>query len=124
MFKFTYENCFTAGLLDRYQKSSNLQVLGDEHEFSIAHCTGKVLYDARGMAGRNQDFLSPEMVDTMCLSFDTVVKCLFTNQLSRTGNLILSAEDCGVIANTNKERWAAALITANTCRAQVKKLHE
>ena len=75
------------------------------------------------MAGKNQNFLSPEMVDTMCLSSDTVVKCLFSNQLSRTGNLIMSAEACGVIANTNKERWGAALIAGNTCRNQVKKLH-
>ena len=76
------------------------------------------------MAGKNQDFLSQEMVDTVCLSSDKVVKCLFTNQLSRTGNLIMSAEACGVIANTNKERWGAALITGNTCRTEVKKLHE
>jgi hypothetical protein len=75
------------------------------------------------MAGKNQDFLSPEMVDTMRSSSDMVVKYLFTNQLSRTGNLIMSAEACGVISNTNKERWGAALIAGNTCRAQVKKFH-
>lgn len=99
-------------------------MLGDEHEFSIAHCTGEVSYDARDMAGKNQDFLSPQMVDTMRSSSDTVVKYLFTKQLSRTGNLIMSAEACGAIASTNKERWGAALIAGNTCRAQVKKLHE
>jgi hypothetical protein len=76
------------------------------------------------MAGKNQDFLSPAMVDTMCLSSDKVVKCLFTSQISRTGNLIMSAEACGVTANTNKERWGAALIPGNTCGAQVKKLHQ
>jgi hypothetical protein len=74
------------------------------------------------MVSKNQDFLFPAMVDTMCLSSDKVVKCLFTNQISRTGNLIMSAEACGVIANTNKERWGAALIPGSTCGAQVKKL--
>jgi myosin-3 len=75
------------------------------------------------MAGRNKDFLPPEMVDTMHSSLDKLVKCLFTSHLSHTGNLIMSAEASGIIANTNKERWGAALIAGNTSRAQVKKLH-
>jgi myosin-3 len=74
------------------------------------------------MVGRNQDFLPPEMVDTLRLSSDIVVKHLCTNQLSRTGNLIMSAEDCGVITNT-KDRWGAAMIAGNTCRARVKEFH-
>lgn len=32
------------------------------HEFSVAHYTGKLTYDARDMADKNRDFVPPEMV--------------------------------------------------------------
>jgi myosin-3 len=71
------------------------------------------------MVGKNQDFLPPEIVDTMRLSSDTVVKNLFINQFSRTGNLIMSAEDCGIISNI-KDRWGGPLIAGNTSKTKVK----
>jgi hypothetical protein len=107
-------------LLESSGKISHLKVLNG-HEFSIAHCTGKVLYDAQDMIGKNRDFLLPEMVDTLCLSSNKVVKLLFTNQLSNTGNLIMSAEDCGVITNM-KNRWGTALMAGNACRTRVRRL--
>jgi myosin-3 len=75
------------------------------------------------MICKNRDFLPPEMVDTLRLSSDNMVKLLFTNQLSRTGNLIMSAEDCGVNANMKKDRWGVTLMAGNACRARVKALH-
>ncbi|KDR20620.1 Neither inactivation nor afterpotential protein C [Zootermopsis nevadensis] len=107
---------FILGLLESSGKSSNLKVLNG-HEFSIAHYTGKVLYDAKDMIGKNRDFLPPEMVETLRLSSNDVVKLLFTNQLSNTGNLIMSAEDCGFITNM-KNRWGTALMAGNACRAR------
>jgi myosin-3 len=71
------------------------------------------------MVGKNQDFLPPDIIDTMRLSSDTVVKNLFTNQFSRTGNLIMSADDCGIITDT-KDRWGAPLIAGNTSKTRVK----
>jgi myosin-3 len=108
-----------AGLLESSGKSSHLKVLNG-HEFSIAHYTGKVSYDAQGMVGKNRDFLHPEMIDTLRLSTNQVVKLLFTNKLSNTGNLIMSAADCGVITNM-KHRWDAALTAGNVCRARVRR---
>jgi myosin-3 len=113
-------NCI-AGFLESSANNSYLKVQG-EKEFSVAHYAGRVSYNAQDMVGKNQDFLPPDIIDTMRLSSDTVVKNLFTNQFSRTGNLIMSADDCGIITNT-KDRWGAPLIAGNTSKTRVKRLH-
>lgn len=43
------------------KKSAHVQRASD-HEFSVAHYTGKVTYDARDIADKNRDFIPPEMV--------------------------------------------------------------
>lgn len=43
------------------KKSTHIQRVSG-HEFSIAHYTGKLTYDARDLADKNRDFLPPEMV--------------------------------------------------------------
>lgn len=74
-----------------------------KHEFSVAHYTGKVTYDARDMADKNRDFLPPEMVVTLRASNDAVVKILFANLLSKTGNL--------TVANQQQhDKWSHALV--------------
>lgn len=57
------------------------------HEFSVAHYTGKVNYDAREMADKNKDFLPPEMIETMRASTNLNLQQLFKNKLTKTGNL-------------------------------------
>ncbi|XP_059059333.1 neither inactivation nor afterpotential protein C [Achroia grisella] len=64
--------------------------LSGSHEFSVAHYTGKVNYDAREMADKNKDFLPPEMIETMRASTNTTVQQLFKNKLTKTGNLTMS----------------------------------
>ncbi|KAI5639668.1 myosin head (motor domain) domain-containing protein [Phthorimaea operculella] len=64
--------------------------LSGSHEFSVAHYTGKVNYDAREMADKNKDFLPPEMIETMRASINIHVQQLFRNKLTKTGNLTVS----------------------------------
>lgn len=35
------------------------------HEFSVAHYTGKITYDARELSDKNRDFVPPEMVSAI-----------------------------------------------------------
>lgn len=66
--------------------------LSGSHEFSVAHFTGKVNYDAREMADKNKDFLPPEMIETMRSSTNVIVQQLFKNKLTKTGNLTVSSD--------------------------------
>lgn len=43
-------------------KKSGHVMRASGHEFSVAHYTGKVTYDARELADKNRDFVPPEMV--------------------------------------------------------------
>lgn len=45
------------------------------------------------MPDRNRDFLPPEVIDTLRLSDNPIIKQLFTNKLTRTGNLWLSFDE-------------------------------
>ncbi|KAJ8867609.1 hypothetical protein PR048_031411 [Dryococelus australis] len=96
-------------------QNKRLRAIG-RHDFSVAHYTGKVTYSAQHMADKNRDFLPPEMIETLRLSSDHVVQKLFTNQLSRTGNLTLTSEERGAIASKNKGRWGAALVAGNQAK--------
>uniref|UniRef100_A0A182NBP7 non-specific serine/threonine protein kinase n=1 Tax=Anopheles dirus TaxID=7168 RepID=A0A182NBP7_9DIPT len=83
------------------------------HEFTVAHYTGRITYDARGMPDKNRDFIPPEMVETLRASGEGIIKIMFSNQLSRTGNLTMAAEEAlGVQSDkpTKKKRWGAALV--------------
>lgn len=86
------------------------------HEFTIAHYTGKVNYDARDLIEKNRDFLPPEMMETLRASRELIVRTCFTNPLSKSGNLTMS-----IIEDTNgdekvksKSKWGAALISEKT----------
>lgn len=66
--------------------------LSGSHEFSVAHFTGKVNYDAREMADKNKDFLPPEMIETLRVSSNATVQQLFKNKLTKTGNLTVCSD--------------------------------
>lgn len=85
------------------------------HEFSIAHYTGKVTYDVRDFIDKNRDFVPPEMVDTLRSSTVEIIKVMFTNQLSKTGNLTMEYIEMG---QKKKAKWGAALVAEKT-RGQV-----
>lgn len=80
------------------------------HEFSLAHYTGKVTYDVRELGDKNRDFLPPEMVETLRASSDAIVKILFTNKLSKTGNLTMNNEEYQRCGHSKKGKWGAALV--------------
>ncbi|KAM3962727.1 STKc_myosinIII_N_like and MYSc_Myo21 domain-containing protein ninaC [Aphomia sociella] len=79
--------------------------LSGSHEFSVAHYTGKVNYDAREMADKNKDFLPPEMIETMRASTNITVQQLFRNKLTKTGNLTVSSSQPKVtVARSKSEK--------------------
>lgn len=76
----------------------------------MAHYTGKVTYDARDLGDKNRDFLPPEMVETLRTSTDAIVKTLFMNKLSKTGNLTMTNEENLRCDHSGKGKWGAALV--------------
>jgi myosin III len=65
------------------------------HEFTVAHYTGKIMYNARDFIEKNKDFLPPEMMETMRMSLENVVKICFSNPLSKSGNLTMAMNEDG-----------------------------
>lgn len=79
--------------------------LSGSHEFSVAHYTGKVNYDAREMSDKNKDFLPPEMIETMRASTNITVQQFFRNKLTKTGNLTVSPLQSSVtVIRTKSEK--------------------
>ncbi|XP_013181389.1 PREDICTED: neither inactivation nor afterpotential protein C isoform X2 [Papilio xuthus] len=79
--------------------------MSGSHEFSVAHYTGKVNYDAREMADKNKDFLPPEMIETMRASQNATLQQLFKNKLTKTGNLtIVSTQSKPQAARSKNEK--------------------
>ncbi|GAB0088953.1 Neither inactivation nor afterpotential protein C [Sergentomyia squamirostris] len=97
------------------------------HEFTLAHYTGRVTYDARDFPAKNRDFLPPEVLDTLRGSVDGIVKTLFTNSLSKTGNLTMAFEQkelgnwSGGLRQKKRSKWGAALV--NERQIKTKKIN-
>lgn len=91
-------------------------------EFTIAHYTGKVNYDARDLIEKNRDFIPPEMLETLRGSNEYLVKLCFTNSLSKTGNLTMALDSEQPEPNASGRRgskWGKALIGEKTkCRVR------
>ncbi|XP_049948905.1 neither inactivation nor afterpotential protein C isoform X1 [Schistocerca serialis cubense] len=108
---------FIAETLRGSSKGPHLRATGP-FEFSVAHYTGKVTYNATDMAEKNRDFLPPEMIETLRQSTDPVIRQLFTNQLSRPGNLTFTPEEqeAATTPSTEKKKskWGRALVAENT----------
>lgn len=83
----------------------------NEEEFSVAHFTGKVTYNASAMVSKNRDFLPPEITDVMRFSKEDIIKQIFTNKLSKTGNVTLLVDKTSTISeDVGKKRWGTALL--------------
>jgi myosin-3 len=83
-------------------------------EFSVAHYSGKINYDTRDFIEKNRDFLPPEMMETMRLSECDIIKTLFTNALSKSGNLTMAMTEIEARSTStgNKgAKWANALVS-------------
>lgn len=97
------------------------RIMAGDTNFVVAHYTGKVTYDVRAMAAKNRDFLPPEMIETLRQSADANVKLMFTNQLSKSGNLTAPSPPGGAPKpnrdGPKKTRWGAALVAeSGKCR--------
>ncbi|XP_016842665.1 neither inactivation nor afterpotential protein C isoform X2 [Nasonia vitripennis] len=84
-------------------------------EFSVAHYTGKLSYDASEIAEKNRDFVPPEMIETLRQSSHAVVKELFTNKLSKAGALTIVSQEKPKDKEkpkktTARSKWGAALL--------------
>lgn len=79
----------------------------NSHEFTVAHYTGKLIYDASEIASKNRDFLPPEMISAMRLSSYDAIKQMFTNKLTKSGNLTIVQEHCPMTEKTSKNKWSA-----------------
>lgn len=57
-----------------------------------------------------------QKVETMRTSTDCIVKMMFTNQLSKTGNLTMACDEQQVIRSksSGKSKWGAALVAEKT----------
>ncbi|KAI4482907.1 hypothetical protein M0802_013616 [Mischocyttarus mexicanus] len=76
------------------------------HEFTVAHYTGKLVYDASEIAEKNRDFVPPEMIETLRLSSFETVKEMFTNKLTKSGNLTIVVDTPQKEEKkTNKSKW-------------------
>lgn len=86
------------------------------HQFTVAHYTGTVVYDARDFSEKNRDFMPPEMVETMRTSTEDTLRIMFTNLLSKTGNLTMELEDelKAPAVKTKGSKWGAALVAEKT----------
>lgn len=61
-------------------------------ELSVAHYTGRIIYDTRAFTDINRDFVPPEMIETFRSSLDESIMLMFTNQLTKAGNLTMPFE--------------------------------
>lgn len=79
------------------------------HEFTVAHYTGKLIYDASEIASKNRHFVPPEMINTMRFSSYDAVKQMFTNKLTKSGNLTIVHEHCAATEKTSRNKWGALM---------------
>ncbi|CAD7079978.1 unnamed protein product [Hermetia illucens] len=65
------------------------------HDISITHYTGKITYDVRGFPDTNRDFVPPEMIESLRTSLDEMICLMFTNNLTKSGNLTIAMDEEG-----------------------------
>lgn len=96
----------------------------NSHEFTITHYTGKLTYDANEIIVKNRDFLPPEIIDAMRSSSCDIIKQIFTNKLTRSGNLITVHENCIASEKTLKNKWGALVQESGKPRVNEQYYHE
>lgn len=95
--------------------NAHLQII-NQHEFTVAHYTGKIQYDANEIVERNRDYVAPEMIESLRQSNHSVVKEMFTNKLTKGGALTihldesLKTEKEKQQKKTARSKWGAALL--------------
>lgn len=103
------------GALEKDPKEPYVHVSSSK-SFSVAHYSGTVSYQLKDVLEKNRDFLAPEVVETMRISKDNVIKDLFINRLTKSGNLTVCKEKALIVKTKNNKtsRWGAALVAEKT----------
>ncbi|XP_026818211.1 neither inactivation nor afterpotential protein C [Rhopalosiphum maidis] len=110
------ENCeYITNALEMNPKEPYIHVASSK-SFSVAHYSGTVSYQLKDVLEKNRDFLAPEVVETMRMSKDNVIKDLFANRLTKSGNLTICRDKTLLVKtkNTKISRWGAALMSEKT----------
>ncbi|XP_014249774.1 neither inactivation nor afterpotential protein C isoform X2 [Cimex lectularius] len=111
--KLHLDEDFLVDWLKKKKKETDHVKAETDDQFSVAHYTGKVTYEAVAMCGKNRDFLPPEITEVMRLSTEPIIKQMFTNKLSRTGNVTVLV-DSDPKVEKKKSRWGSALFEDTT----------
>ncbi|XP_034666506.1 neither inactivation nor afterpotential protein C [Drosophila subobscura] len=90
-------------------------------ELSVAHYTGRIIYDTRSFTDINRDFVPPEMIETFRSSLDESIMLMFTNQLTKAGNLTMPFEAVQHKDETERKSYALNTLSAG-CISQVNNL--
>ncbi|XP_037708144.1 neither inactivation nor afterpotential protein C [Drosophila subpulchrella] len=90
-------------------------------EISVAHYTGRIIYDTRAFTDINRDFVPPEMIETFRSSLDESIMLMFTNQLTKAGNLTMPFEAIQHKDETERKSYALNTLSAG-CISQVNNL--
>ncbi|XP_030383362.1 neither inactivation nor afterpotential protein C [Scaptodrosophila lebanonensis] len=90
-------------------------------ELSVAHYTGRIIYDTRAFTDINRDFVPPEMIETFRSSLDESIMLMFTNQLTKAGNLTMPFEAVQHKDETERKSYALNTLSAG-CISQVNNL--
>lgn len=70
----------------------------------MAHYTGRIIYDTRAFVDINRDFVPPEMIEAFRSSCDENFMVMFTNQLTKAGNLTMNFESVQHKADDTQRR--------------------
>jgi len=103
--------------IKEYKHSTHIKPVSS-HEFMITHYTGKLMYDASEIATKNRDFVPPEMINTMRYSLHDAVKEMFTNKLTKSGNLTIVHKHCFAAKKTMKTKWSALMQESSMFRVR------
>lgn len=79
-------------------------------EITVAHYTGRIVYDTRAFTDINRDFVPPEMIEAFRSSCDENIMLMFTNQLTKAGNLTMNFEMVQHKENDTQRRAYVSMI--------------
>lgn len=105
-------------------QQQHIKVQGN-NEFSVAHYTGTLLYDATEITEKNRDFVPPEMIETMRQSEHATVREFFSNKLTKGGALTIHIPEAAdkekekPKKTTARSKWGAALLQAEQTNLRV-----
>ncbi|XP_050438811.1 neither inactivation nor afterpotential protein C isoform X2 [Adelges cooleyi] len=105
-----HDYAYITNELEKNPKEPYLHVVNSK-SFTVTHYSGSITYQLKDIVEKNRDFLAPEVVETMRLSKDNSLKDMFTNRLTKSGNLTVSKDRTMLVksAPTKVSRWGVAL---------------